>query len=273
MSARFWVAQYVRDVLRNEPQNVGVFVAKENETRTRFFGEIEGRDDFDGRRLSKFNHPGVYRQWVNFWRTKAGAGQFDEILKANGANFRVFFGGTVQDIGADTTDDVLNYVYSTFVGGGLREALGLEDGEQPIRLKYEVNEALIARNLLDTEGLAHPVVRERVVRGAVAEHKPAFSQQNGLLYVMETVDFTTNRKRGAQEHAGFSAYMFQDIKAAYEGSQAIALFKAAASDLRESEVRSGLNMLEEEATALVDWQNAAQRNNFLEARREAAIAI
>lgn len=281
MSARYWIAQYVQDVFRNEPRNVGVLVAVGNDVAGRFLGENED-GIIDGRRLKNFPYPDVYRQWITYWRRELAKGHVAELPEHSAANFRVADGGTVSDIGGDAASTVAEYLYSTLVSdGGLREALAEAEETEPQRtlLDVEVAGALAEAQLLGTDDLAqpvpHPVLKEAPVAGRILpEYKPAFVQRNGLLYVMETVDFTKPQKKASRDHAGWSACMFRDVRdASHQGVVVpITLIRITEADLDAEDVRNGVALLKAESS-VVNWLSDEERGRFLEERRRVAFAV
>jgi hypothetical protein len=277
MGAKYWVAQYVQDVFRNEPRNVGVLVAVDNDVAARFIGEAED-GSVDGRRLKNFPYPDVYRQWITYWRRELAKGCAPALPQQSSANFRVTEGGTVADIGNDHATAVAAYLYSTLVSdGGIREALSETVIEEPQRalLDVEVANALAQRQLLGIDDHAapvpHPVRKEVPVAGRIlTEYKPAFVQQNGRLYVMETVDFTKSQKKASRDHAGWSACMYRDLRAAHgEGVETISIVRVTDADQDIDDVRNGLALLKNEGN-VVNWLNEPERTNFLEDRRRIA---
>src|SRR5665213_2401268 len=179
MSANYWIAQYAQDVFRNEPRNVGVFVAAGNDVAAKFFAE---NDDFaiDGRTLRKFPHPDAYRQWIRYWRGELTGGRIASLPQSSSANFRVVEAGTVVDIGADGARDVAAYLYSTLVSdGGISEALATvgEEEEQRVQLDTEVEHVLAEAQLMEVANLApNPIRKNALIAGQIlAEYKPAFS--------------------------------------------------------------------------------------------------
>src|ERR1700690_399047 len=178
MCAHYWIAQYIQDVFRNEPRNVGVFVAVGNDVAAKFFGENE---DFaiDGRSLRKLPHSEAYRQWIKYWRGELTGGRLASLPESSSANFRVVEAGKVVDIGADCAGDVATYLYSTLVSdGGIGEALAAlsEEEEQRVQLDADVEGALAQAQLMDVANLApHPIRKNASVAGhVVPEYKPAF---------------------------------------------------------------------------------------------------
>lgn len=277
MTANYWVAQHVSDLFRNEPRNVGVFVQIGNQFAAKFFGEIEeGR--VDGRRLREFRYPEIYKQWVEYWRSEIREGGIEEIVKNNGSHYRIMEVGEVTDIDEDSPQDVANYLYALIVSeGGFSEAtLVGEEAEAEAgqrRLETDLTGRLRELNLLaDNDDLlvAHPIRRGVSVQGRKTMHQPAFVQQNGTLFVMETVDFTTSQKRRPRDHAGYSAYMFRDIRDGRTDTDAIAVVRVTEEDEDAEDVRYGLQLLRNEAD-VVNWLDAKQQQKFIDERTKIAM--
>lgn len=276
MSAKYWIAQYTPDMFRNEPKNIGVFVELNGAVECRFLGEIDGI--LDGRSLRSFPYPNVYRQWVEYWRREANR-ELEAVVKNPGSHYRVIEGGHTDGLGPGTETSslrhVADYLYSTLVSeGGFVEALGVStESEQQEALRTEVLAALKAEQLLKSSVVAHPI-RERIgIMGQIGvEHKPAFSQENGRLYVMETVDFTQQKRQPSRDHAGWFAYVFNDIKAVRPNALGISIVRFTDTDERDNEdVKSSLAILRKESE-MVNWTNASERDAFLKERRRVAMA-
>ena len=67
MSAHYWIARQLDDVIRQEPRNVEVVVTLNQHTAGRFYGADEDQK-IDGRRIKGLAYPDVYRQRVQYWR-------------------------------------------------------------------------------------------------------------------------------------------------------------------------------------------------------------
>lgn len=274
MTTEYWIAQHVPDLFRNEARNVGVIVKSNEKKEARFFGEIEP-GEIDGRILRGLAYPGVYRQWVQFWRAELSENTMESLVAANGSHYRIVQGGEVTDIGDDIPKDIVNYLYGLVVSeGGLAEALGVEDeAAERAALPFveEIAGRLFRMGILATEPsliVPHPVQRNQNVLGdSMANHAPEFVQENGRISVIETVDFTSRFKHRARDHAGWSAYMFKDIRAVRKNTEAIALVRAQEDDLEYEEVTNGLAMLRSEAE-VIDWLKPDEQQKFLDERKK-----
>lgn len=275
---QYLIAQYEADPLRKEPRNVGIIARMGGRTLARFMGEREdGR--IDGRELRWMSFPEVYRQWVFFWR-EAGKSVdvLERLLESNKGNYGLVRGGKVFDTGDDRLEQVVDYLYSRFVGGGFAEAMREEiemvaDPKLTQALSSELaNLNLLAGGSKVPEGIVHPVEQYRKfeLRNNLT-YKPEFSQENGAVYIMQTFDFVRGRPKSLYEHAGLSAYLFQDMKE-HLGKKvdAISVVKTDPEAEENEDIANSKAMLQNESR-LVDWNDAVARKAFLEERRQVAV--
>lgn len=267
MEAKYWIAQHIEDVFRNEPRNIGVLVQVGDQMAAKFIGENEA-NKIDGRGLKGFPHPDVYRQWVEYWRRSIAQRQFDKLVR-NGSHYKVFEAGAVTEIDSDSPEEVAKFLYTSLVSGGYKEAFEQEKNllNQP-SLDQELVSVFRDLNILGSEA-KHPVRNDAVIQGKKITHKPAFSQENGRLYLMETIDFTVSQKLRSRDHAGYSAYMFNDIRENKSNAEPISIVKVREEDKESEEVRNGLAILTGESTVLY-WLDQQQRELFIEERRKVA---
>lgn len=276
MADRFLVAQYVPDLFRKEPRNVGVIVQRGANVAARFAGET-ALGTFDGRRLKSFSYPEVYKQWVGYWRKMANLSDLDAIVRSSRDHYVVTYGGEVTDTQGDPVEAVVAYLYSTLVSdGGLQEALSLMEPaaeEESSSLVEDVKRSFQSLALMDQSGaaaVAHPVRMNAPLRGRALEHRPAFSQVNGATYAMETVDLTVTRRRTAIDHAGLTAYMFKDLReVADRRTNCFSLVRFRDEDAETEAVAYALNMLRNESE-VVNWLDAEERRRFVSDRQAVA---
>jgi hypothetical protein len=272
--AHYWIAQHLDDLFRNEPKNIGVFVKSGASRCARFLGEDSSKQ-IDGRRLRALSHPEVYRQWLDFWRQGFDEPAIDP-LQLSGRHYRVIDGGDVTDIATDSCVDVANYLYSLLVSeGGLQEALGSEDDEAERASAPLASEVLVAFRSLDILGdqagllVPHPVQRNATVHGKKSAYTPAFVQENGRLFVMEVVDFRSRYRQRSRDHAGWSAYLFRDVRESREDAEPIAIISVSGEDRDDPDVEAGITVLENESR-IVHWNEDSERQRFLQERRDVA---
>lgn len=278
MSAKYWVVQHISDLMRAEPRNVGVIAQVGEELVARFLGESVPRE-IDGRKLRHMPHPDVYRQWVEYWRDCIDRGDLAACVDESRGHYRVRERGTVSDIGRDSPQEVIGFLYALLVSeGGFEEAVASEGGEQEaesVGLERAVCDAFEDRELFSEKPLLirHPVRRHFRVQGRSQNtYTPSFAQENGELCIMEPVDFTMARKRFARDHAGWSAYMFRDVRDARSSTQAIAIVRVTPQDLTDDDVENGLGMLRD-AGDVVNWLDTDERRAFIAERERMAEAL
>lgn len=277
MAAKYWVVQHIADVFRNEPRNVGVFVSWNNQSVARFFGE-DSDQQIDGRKLKKLPYPDVYRQWVQYWRRNIG--DISSVVRNTSEHYRVWEAGELSDLQGADISGVADHLFSVLVSeGAIGEALqDREAQESPsLYLESEVANAFGQMNLMAAQQPGaigpHLIERQVPVQGRVISHTPTFSQRNGRLWVMETVDFTTTKKKLSRDHAGSVAYMFRDIRDQYQQNAVpVSLVRITDEDRLNPDVDYALRALTNEGE-IVDWLVVEQRNAFLQTRREIANAV
>jgi hypothetical protein len=268
MSAEYWVVQHVADLFRNEPRNVGVIVRFQGQTFARFFGE-DSEQRLDGRRIKALPYPDVYKQWVRYWRTHLG--NIDAVIKNTKEHYRVGAGGMLTDLHDSDIYSAADHLYSVLVSdGGIAEALTAKaEFEAPgVSLELEIERTFSERALLARENetaIAHPIRRQATIAGRVASHTPAFSQVNGRLCVIESVDLTSPKRRTWRDHSGFVAYMFRDIADQNGQTERYTLVRALPEDRQTPEGDYALKVLSNESK-LIDWTDGGQREQFIAER-------
>jgi hypothetical protein len=278
--AKYWVAKYIEDPVRNEPRNVGVIVNSDRAWAARFAGE---RDDgtVDGRRLQNFKYADVYKQWLLYWREQIEAEKIEDIVQSVTSNYYVIPGGGVSDIGNDSADSVCKFLYDLLVSDApVMDAfeLALED-ETERDLSLDVSEALREWAILADQpslSVRYPVKKRQPMRGAHgAVYEPSFSQQNGKLYLFEPIDFNAQKPKLLKERAGFMAYMYTDIRGAalahHQGCQAYSIVRPRSTGDGEA-VEFAREVLAGESE-IINWADDNQRDMFLKERRNIAESL
>ena len=78
----------------------------------------------------------------------------------------------------------------------------------------------------------------------------------------------------ARDHAGFVSFMFDDLRDALKADVVpIAIVRMSPGDENLAEVRYGLSMLVKNAAEVINWNDAAARTGFIEARRQVALSV
>jgi hypothetical protein len=282
MNARvqYLIAQYQADPLRKEPRNVGVIARMGERTLSRFLGEDE-TGTMDRRKLRPLNEPDVFLQWVKYWQDQGQTvPKLEDLIDGERSNYGLIKGGNVLDIGDDPLEQVVDHLYSRFVGKGFAEAV--REGD-PVLVTGRQLANSIATELLDLnihvddhktpEGIVHPVRRRQpVVGGGSVVYRPEFSQENSVLYLIETFDFTHGQGKRLYEHAGLTAYMYKDIHRLKgpSGMKAISVVKTDPDATATEYMENSRKMLGNEGE-LVDWNDEAQRRAFLDERKQVAV--
>ncbi|HEY7387236.1 MAG TPA: hypothetical protein VH640_01925 [Bryobacteraceae bacterium] len=273
VTARYWVAKYIEDPLRNEPRNVGVIVRMPQGVAARFAGENE-EGVIDRRKLQRFKYADIYTQWLDYWRGQIERGRFDDIVVTDSAaNYYVVLGGEVADTGNDTADMVCNFLFSFLVSdGSMLQAFELaEHTAAELELPTEVSKAFAEMDLLSetpTLSARHPIQRNAPIRGGHAVHKPSFSQSNGRQYIYETIDFNIKRPKSIKERSGWMAYMFKDIKQENPSTETFSIVRPTADE--GSEATEYATAVLGGDSKVIDWRDDAQRKEFLNERQRVA---
>jgi hypothetical protein len=276
MTAEYWIAKYVEDAFRNETRNVGVFVRHKGEVVCKLIGE---RDDgsLDQRRIrGLFPYSGVYPQWHEYWRECVAQNDLNAIVNAATENFYATYGGFVTDTGDDSATIVADFLYSLLISpGGVPEAYEWsEEASVEVSLLADVSAAfadfrLLADNLkLEAP---HPIERNRPVTGKSVTHVPSFTQKNGHLYVMESIDLSLTKQKHIKERAGWMAYMFSDIRDEHPEAESFSIVRPDPDDGAEA-VQYARSVLDK-TSHIIDWTNENQRNAFLQERRRVALTF
>ncbi|WP_254508322.1 hypothetical protein [Anatilimnocola floriformis] len=277
----FYLAQYLRDPIRREPKNVGLFVGRNGEWAGRFLGGEKLDGDTDLRTIAWTEHPKIYRKWVRYWREELETGGDDflaRVMETNGGNFDVIHGGHVAQAGADTAAQIVANLFPLLVSEPASAVELSEPSEVSQReFKKDVTEQFKSLHILggtrnsdEQNDLKNPVWSDTPIVGDIATHTPAYYQDGDVPHVMEIFNFTTTRKMPARDHAGWAATMFDDIVRKNSKIATVAIVNATKEDLADEKVDYSLKLLKRRSRDIVHWQNKDQREAFLDARQAAA---
>jgi len=276
MTTEYWIAKYVSDPFRGETKNVGVFVRHNGQIAAKLIGV---RDDgvVDNRRIRGiFSQPTVFNQWQDFWQECIAEQDLQSILNGNTTNFFVIEGGSVSDAGNDPINGICDFLFSLIVSdGGAVEAFEWNnEASYEMDLVADVSsafeETLILADLTNQNN-PHPVEKNQAVPGKSVVHTPSFSQRNGRLYVMESIDLGLSRQKPIRERAGWMAYMFSDIKESHPGTVSISIIRPEQGSGAEA-TRFARKVLSD-TSEIVDWSDQSQRTAFLQERTRIAISF
>ena len=279
--ARYLIAQYVPDMFRREPRNVGIVLEKAGCVVCKFIGETES--GWDPKKLRWANNPNAYRLWVDHWRKqldKYVAAWPSERLESDGATFALIPGGELLETGSDTPQEVCEYLYRLLVStGGLADALSPTAQEElQLALKEDLvsefrQQGLMASNMF----VSNPIQANYSIRGASYWHQVTFYQETPRqAWAMEPVDFTSRFKNWSRDHAAYMKYVFDDLRLEKPlGNQrpveTIAIIRLEPGDSEHTAVSKGLEMLEGNCR-IVNWVVESERDDFIQERLEAANA-
>lgn len=275
MTTEYWIARYVADPIRGEAKNVGVFVRHKGELSAKLIGV---RDDgsADNRRIrGMFSQPAVFNQWQEFWSDCVKTQDLQSILKGNTTNFLVTEGGSVSDTGNDPIRDVVNFLYSLTVSeGGAVEAFDWANDTSPeMDLLADVSAAFEGDQILAGLSLspAHPIERNQTIVGKSVPHTPSFSQRNGRLYVMESIDLGLTKQKPIRERAGWMAYMFSDIGESHPDAVSISIIRPQKGE--ELDAARFARTVLSDTSEVIDWSDDRQRNAFIQERKRIALSL
>jgi hypothetical protein len=276
--AEYLIAQYSQDPFRHEARNVGVIVIKKNGRPAAKFAGETSPGQIDGRSIRWLPHADIYRHWIDSWREElleeSDASLADRLMDQNGGNYNIIAGGEVTDTGADSANDICQFLFANLVSTRTDEFAEVAEGAPPQQFKADVHNAFKELNILSgtaPSDVRHPIIVDTWLLGRNAEYNPAFFQQNGTWWVMEPVNFSAQNKRIARDHASYASVMFKDIKAKHRKTVPIALVMADANDLDDRNVKSILPVLKNSGE-LVMWNDDQDRAQFLGQRHTIAVS-
>ena len=192
MSASWYLVQYVSDIFRNEPRNVGVIVKSEAIGAARFIAEHDGK--IDGRRLgSRVASLKAFKAWVEYIRYHLEAGTFDEQLERLTArsldNYRIERRGVLLEA-VDTTN-VQQLVDDLF-----RDVVKDDAEEFPATLDDLANRVLFEKLCLPP---GHEIQRNVTyavdVKGVQRELDFDYRYINGNTTILEKVSLADQERR------------------------------------------------------------------------------
>lgn len=283
------VAKYIPDLFRQEPRNVGLIVAGEGRALLRFLGDDDGRLDLRSARMVQADGS-LYAEWFAYWRraverfnrTSAEPATFLERLYGDGDTFCLWEGGEyIPDYEGQPLDEIAEKLFARLVQRPEEERVARErEGRTPKQLFREVRATFRQRGLLaaDTEqvddlGSEHLIRVRAPVPGTAARFRPNFSQRNGVLTVMENIDYSLTDAERATEHALYTATMFDDVRQANSAVIPVELIVIvhAVEGMNENAQKAGRAALGRVGdVATVAWDDSSARERFLAERAHRA---
>jgi hypothetical protein len=188
MSARWYVVKHVPDLIRLEPDNIGVILVMDGVGVSRFLGEQED-GDIDGRTVPQFGNHLVYKAWVKHWRALS---RQDEELREQAAAGRPagssFYienaGGLLTGDIERSADEMLDELFATLV--------------RPDTERADDDLGTMTRKLIRRVGIAR-AVKERVrlevtVNGLPDDLWFDYRYDNGQPHLMQRVGLASSDK-------------------------------------------------------------------------------
>lgn len=287
----FALAQYVPDLLRQEPRNVGVLVADASRIVTRFLGEEEpGRLSRARIPAGLFHDVDLYAQWHAHWTRRARTGPepgrareyLAGFLVANrGAAFSVVYGGEHVAPADGALKAVARELFERLVQPAEEAAAAPGDERRATYLGRAMVAEFQRIGILErgaaTSSLfvRHPVRWNVPVYGTnPLPHHPDFVQDNGVRWVIEQVDFSVRTAARARDHAMHSVYILRDLHeargaSALEIRPVVVANRAARRDAPFQDYALAA-LADVPGVSMVYWDRPEERARFLEERRAVA---
>lgn len=269
MTVKCHVAQYIPDLLRAEPRNVGVIVRRGDQVRARFVGET-GSEKLDYRRVRKVvRNPETFDHWVQYWRSSLAEGvSIGRLQELTTQHFRLIASSEIADTEDDSLDSVCHYAFRLLVGPPDEARIGIDEPDTEgaaLPLRESIRKAF--RPILDGDNIhiPHPMVRDYVLSGSKAEHTASFFQKNGRVWVMEPIDLGSTQASSYSESIAFRFDSWREVVADLE---CVTLLSVPLKGLSEAgEYASGLLT---NNSRVVNWGDGQQRREFVEERERIA---
>lgn len=271
MVANYFLLQHIPNPFRKEAMNVGLIVSNDREVAAKFYGE-KSPGQVDRRRVSGLSDPGIYVQWVEYWRYELEQGEkgIQEIRKSAGANFRLLPACEVNSQNGDTPKDILRRLYPTLVDSkGLRpHGTALQELIETEFKRLNIYETKGSKPRL---GVNHPVYRRRVIRGQTIPFRPTFVQESAELYLIEAIE--GHNKQRLIEKSIYASGMFKDIAAGMKNRKVVPISIINSSELpAEDNAADDAMVILRGASAVVDWNMQPEREEFLSQREAIAFS-
>lgn len=261
MDTTYYILQHIPNRFRHEAFNVGLILQRGKALRARFMGELPS-GEFSKAHLKSFLNAGVYEQWVEYWRYELQTPEtaIQEIEKAAIGDYRLLKAGSVE-VSNETLPQMLKRLYKLIVESKV------EKPAKPKVLLKAVASALKDRHILNQS--PHPVVTGRVINAGGVPYTPDFVQENGTLYVMQTVDGRLSKTR-IGERSGASALMFREVRSTVGDSKPVKAISILDNFEANEEMKRARKILERDSDVVI-WSNPKERRKFLEQREAVAL--
>lgn len=290
-----YLARYTPDLLRQETSNVGIILQHNDDIVARFFAEtfktVRQRADSPRQRTGigvdkkiaakRVLHPGIYRQWIEYWRyhISRGTDGLQTIVGREPLHFAVVAGATISTLQNGTLLSLRDELFGLMVDP-VNDARPDHKPQEP-QLFHAIREEFLKASILATDKkqlVPYPVVAHATVSGRVdPQHQPSFVQNGPQLVVMQTVNLShaETHKRTIGMSARSTAYMFRDVQESRRDREVktIALVSVSPSSSLPDEtgvVERAYNILLEAADEVIDCSVPEKKSQFLDGRIKAA---
>ncbi|MGC1165446.1 MAG: hypothetical protein WA862_04995 [Solirubrobacterales bacterium] len=213
----YFIAKYVDDLTRNEPDNVGI-VACDGE---RIVARFDGENDAGHIDLRKVRHritgSHAYRAWVHYWREAiknpeaVGIGEcgtpsdlLGELVATASRDFYLEQGGTILlDADERPLEETTRELYERLV----REP----DLPSPMSLQEKSRQALAAAGapMEDDHRFKKQFLVELDVEGVSVEHEVSYAVMNGDWHYLQEMPFDPGKPRVSRKEASHCAFLFE----------------------------------------------------------------
>ena len=261
MEANYYLVQHIPNPFRREPKNVGLIVHKGADVAARFLGEIQP-GTIDHRKIKGFESPGLYEQWIEYWRfeLRAGMDGIKSISQNVQGHFRLCPPTEVESVNGDAAQDILSRLYPALVGE--------RQGGAALRLQDTIAKAFESLKILSEDrGFAevrHPVKQNVPVMGTRVPHRPSFIQEyKDDFYVMQAID--SHKPARARMIAGYAAHMYLDLAKSAPDRHVIPISIVRGIDHLNPEARREfIEVLSDASSRIVNWDYEPEQKGFLE---------
>jgi len=216
----YFIAKYVDDLTRNEPNNVGILACDGERIVARFDGE----NDADSIDLRKVRHritgSHAYRGWVHYWReaikdpaavgveSATPADLMEQLVeKVSSRDFYIEPGGSILlDADGRTLEETTRELYERIV----REP----DPPSPMSLQEKSRQALAAAGapMEDAHRFRKQFIVELDVEGVAVEHEVSYAVMNGDWHYLQEMPFDPGKPRVSRKEASHCAFLFEHAK-------------------------------------------------------------
>lgn len=212
----YFIAKYVDDLARNEPDNVGIIATDGEQIAARFDGENDA-GNIDLRKVRhRITGSHAYKGWVHYWRAaisdpsavgadcSAPTDVLRYLAEAASGDFYIEPGGTIL---LDAEDRDLTETARELYEKLVREP----DPPSPLSLQEKSRQALAAAGapMEDEHRFRKQFIVELDVDGVSVEHEVSYAVMNGEWHYLQEVPFDPGKPRVSRKEASHCAFLFE----------------------------------------------------------------